>query len=194
MAIDYHCLDVSEAILEDSFCLSALSKNLQGELRKRRAEPHKCIRPRCVTLRALQQLKVTVTSNPVCDGPLGPRFDDTLLVEELATVFMEGDGNLRGVHAGEFTWFGDGVTAQGRISGITNAGTHREPIFAPCQPCDTRGFMEGRLCGSVVETERPELERCLVVGTYRFRFDSSHDAGSTSIRGTLEAGLVCPCR
>lgn len=191
MATIASCPDASE-ILDKRFCLENLSKNARGELRLSSGDREKCGEPRCVTFKTTHVLKVEAKSGP-CDSSLGKHFDGTFVVEKLATAFQI-DGEHRGCHAGDFTWHGTGVTAKGSITGITNAGTHRRPIFDPCQECHAPGFMEGLFCGTVVETTIGELRECQIKGTYRFRFDPSIGAQSTSIEGVLEGVVICPCR
>jgi hypothetical protein len=112
----------------------------------------------------------------------------------LITAFENGDGTRRGIHEGDFLWKGKGAVAVGTISGIINAGTHREPIFKPCQTCDAKGWMEGRFCGTIRQSQRPGLRGCQVIGTYRFHFDPNKtDGGRGVITGTLEGEIVCAC-
>lgn len=80
----------------------------------------------------------------------------------------------------------------GRISGMTNVGTHREPAFFPaCQRCDDTLVMEGRLCGSVVSSQDPRLKNSQVFGVYRIRLYSLTNA--SDVKGTFEGVLLRPC-
>ena len=79
------------------------------------------------------------------------------------------------------------------MSGMTNVGTHRQPVFDPCQECHDPGYMEGRLCGRIVKADDQRLLGCQVVGAYRFRFDPSEGFQDTGIRGSLEGAVVCTC-
>jgi hypothetical protein len=55
----------------------------------------------------------------------------TLFVGRLVTAF-EIDGEHRGFHAGDFEWtVTAGLKVAGRMSGVTNVGTHREPPLKP---------------------------------------------------------------
>jgi hypothetical protein len=142
------------------------------------SEPHKCTTPECETLKTVHELKVELQSNPPCDSKLARSFDGTLFVGRLVTAF-EIDGEHRGFHAGDFEWTGTaGLKVAGRMSGVTNVGTHREPPFKPCQKCDERGVMEGRLCGQVTTSQDPALKRCQVIAAYRIRFDPSRKGGN----------------
>jgi hypothetical protein len=85
------------------------------------------------------------------------------------------------------------LLATGSISGITNAGSHRLPVFEDCQPCDAAGFMEGRFCGQIVKAGDPSLLGCQVIGNYRLRFDPSREGGSGAVQGALEGLVTCEC-
>jgi len=186
------CPDDPSYLLERDVCLNALSKDLEGGLELLDRKEHRCEKPECATLTTVHRLKVEVLPHPPCDSHLGSLLNGTLVVERLVTVFDQ-DGMHRGFHAGDFQWFGQGAMAVGRISGVTNAGTHREPAFQACQRCESPGVMEGRLCGSIVDTQTGELKECQVIGDYRIRFDPSQGGGSGGVRGTFEGVLVCPC-
>ena len=115
------------------------------------------------------------------------------MVDRLITVF-DTDGAHRGVHAGDFVWTGaPGVQITGRLSGVTNVGTHRLPAFADCQKCDAKGVMEGRLCGQIASTSNPALNGCQVVADYRIAFDSGTSGGQGSVKATLEGIVMCAC-
>ena len=188
------CPDEPRIILQQPMCLDALSKNLEGRLRLASARRQQCKSPECVTLKTLHELTLKATRHRPCDSGLARAFDGVIKVARLVTAFDE-DGMHRGFHAGDFTWTGAaGLRVVGRLSGVTNVGTHRAPAFQPCQRCDDRGVMEGRLCGQVVATRDPALRRCQVIAAYRIRFDPSVRGGSGAVRGTLEGVIVCPCR
>jgi hypothetical protein len=188
------CKDTPERILESKLCLSALSKDLEGELHLLERFREKCDKPECETLKTVHLLKLEVASHQPCDFPDGGLFDGTLYVKDLTHAFRDGDGNDRGVHAGNFRWRGAGMVAAGVISGITNAGTHREPPFDPCQTCDAAGFMEGSLCGTILRAKSRALVGCQISGAYRIRFDPSREGGQGRVAGTLEGALTCDCR
>ena len=185
------CFDDPAAILEKAFCVSAVSKDLKGELRHASSKEQKCQTPNCKTLRTTHELKVEVVATR-CDAHAAAPLNGTLGVK-LITAF-DTDGNHRGVHAGDFTWLGQGgLKITGRMSGVTNEGSHRLPI-KDCQKCSDLGIMEGRLCGQVVEPgHNPALRACQVVAAYRVKFDPGLDGGQGAVVGTLEGVLVCPC-
>jgi hypothetical protein len=188
------CAEGSRDILERHICLSALSKNLKGELKPLQHELERCAKLRCVTLKTIHFVQLKVGSNKPCDSQTAQLLDGLLAIRNLVTAFEGGDGTRRGVHEGDFTWKGKAIVAIGTLSGITNAGTHREPIFKPCQTCDAKGFMEGRFCGTIRKAERKQLVGCQVIGTYRFHFDPTKtEGGKGGIAGTLEGEIVCAC-
>ena len=84
------------------------------------------------------------------------------------------------------------MVATGTLSGVTNAGVHREPAGKDCQCCDEHGVMEGRLCGRIVRGPR-ELRGCNVIGVYLLRFDAGAGGGEGGVQGTFEGVIVCPC-
>jgi hypothetical protein len=187
------CMPGSRDLLERNVCLSALSKNLHGELRLLRHQLERCAKLRCTTLKTIHFVELRVETNKPCDSRTGQLLNGDLIVRNLVTVFESGDGLRRGVHEGDFIWQEGSTFAIGSLSGITNAGTHREPIFKPCQTCDARGFMEGRFCGMIRKAERPALIGCQVIGTYRFHFKPTKTGGQGGIQGTLEGETVCAC-
>lgn len=191
--MEEYCLDEPGVILKSRMCLEALSKNARGRFSPPKDEIQTCKKPLCKTLKTVQTLEVEIEPWK-CDSKLGDRFNGRFIVERFVSAYEEGDGNRRGIHTGDFKWIGQGVVAEGRISGVTNAGTHRRPVFDDCQPCDAHGYMEGRFCGVVTETQVPELEGCHLLGTYRFRFDPTSRGADGGMEGTFEGELLCPCQ
>lgn len=187
------CFDVPSTVLRTNICLSAISKNAKGELGNPRAVQQKCAKPQCRTLKTVQTFKVEVSPNRPCDSPLAKALNGTFVVNRFVSAYEGGDGNRRGIHTGDFEWHGAAAVAKGRMSGVTNAGTHRQPVFDACQRCDAHGFMEGRFCGVVTEPRDPALKDCSVQGTYRFRFDPGASGGHGAIQGTFEGSIVCTC-
>lgn len=186
------CLDDPATIFKQRMCVNAVSKNFKATIKLVDKDEQKCEKPECRTLKTIHVLKITVVSNNPCDSKLGKTLTGSIVVERLASAFDQ-DGAHRGFHAGDFVWKTATFAAEGRISGVTNAGTHRKPIFNDCQPCDARGFMEGRICGEIVETSKPELKGCQIIGTYRMRFIPTATGPNAGGQGTIEAVLVCPC-
>jgi hypothetical protein len=188
------CRAGSRDLLERTICLSALSKNLKGELRPLHHALERCAKLRCRTLKTIHFVHLKVTTNRPCDSRTGQLLDGDLTIRNLVTAFEGGDGTKRGVHEGDFIWQGRSLIAIGSLSGITNAGTHRKPPFDACQTCDAEGFMEGRFCGTIRRSERPQLVGCQVIGTYRFRFKPTRaEGGQGGISGTMEGEIVCAC-
>jgi len=188
------CRAGSRDLLERHICLSALSKNLKGELRPLHHELERCPKLRCITLKTIHFVHVKVVSNRPCDSRTGQLLDGEFTIRNLVTAFEGGDGRRRGIHDGDFIWKGSALVAVGTVSGITNAGTHRRPMFDPCQTCDAKGFMEGRFCGTIRKAERPQMVGCQVFGTYRFHFKPTKpEGGKGGIGGTLEGEIVCAC-
>lgn len=192
MAFPPGCLDEPPVLLKERLCVHNVSKDVRGELDLNVSQIEKCLTPECRTLKTVHGLKVDVGGHD-CDSSLGKLLDGTLVVDRLVTAFEE-DGLHRGVHAGDFRWESKGALIHGRMSGITNAGTHRAPVFEPCERCDERGVLTGRLCGEVVEAQVGELRECKVVAIYKIRFDPSEKGGSGGVYGTLEGMVICPCR
>jgi hypothetical protein len=172
---------------KERICMWAVSKDLKGEFAVAEQEEQKCRRPGCMTLKARVRFKVQVTPHGPCDARASRAFDGTIEGELLFAHIDSGEG--RGYHLGRFEWAGADSALIGRMSGVTNAGTHRSPA-APCEPCDQRGHMEGRLDAIVVDGK---YQRCRVLATYVINYDTSYKAQDTAIIGTLEGVLICPC-
>jgi len=190
MPTQFQCFDDPAAILEKAFCISAVSKDLKGELALSSGKEQKCHEPACKTLRTVHALKVKVTDT-VCDSPAAKPMNGSLTTK-LITAF-DTDGNHRGVHSGDFAWTGvGGLKITGRMSGVTNVGSQRSPI-QDCQKCFDRGIIEGRLCGQVVEAGDTKLKGCQVIAAYRIRFDPSLVGGNGGVVGTIEGVTVCFC-
>jgi hypothetical protein len=186
------CLDEPAIIFKQRMCVNAVSKNFKATIKLVDKDEQKCDKPECGTLKTIHALKIGVVSNNPCDSKLGKTLTGTIVVERLASAFDQ-NGAHRGFHAGDFVWKTATFVAEGRMSGVTNAGTHRKPIFNDCQPCDARGFMEGRICGEIVDTKKPELKGCQIIGTYRMRYTPTATGPNAGGQGTIEAVLVCPC-
>ena len=186
------CFDDPKAILEKRFCLSNLSKNVKGEVALEVSKGQKCVKPKCATLRTSNVFKLSLGNN-TCDSPVAKDFNGGLSVNNLATAY-QADGMHRGFHAGDFVWTGaNGLKVEGRMSGMTNEGTHRTPI-KDCQKCDEVGIMEGRLCGSVTATNNPVLKGCQVIAAYRLKFDATVKGAQGVAFGTIEGVIICPCQ
>jgi len=187
-ACDGRPAELAEAIL----CLDELSKNVEGELLLVEAERHECRELDCTTLTVEHLLRVKVSTHD-CDSELGKLFDGTLVSKDLTTVYVDGSGLRRGMHTATFAWRTSVGLVQGRMSGMTNEGTHREPPFKGCQKCGDIGVMEGRLCGRLLRTENPKLVGAQVTAAYRFAFDATEKGGEGGLRGTIEGLVVRNC-
>jgi hypothetical protein len=185
------CLEDPPQLWKQRVCLEAVSKNLRGDLRLLDRERQEC-GDRCLTLKTDHMLKLEVSTHERCDSDVGRQLDGTLFVRRLITALADGRPEGRGLHTGAFRWVGAGVLVEGRMSGMTNVGTHRAPPFAECQVCDERGYMEGRLCGRILRSGDERLVGCTVTAAYRLRFDPG-EAGDSSVEGTLEGLVVCAC-
>jgi len=191
------CFDEPGVIFDTRFCLDSISKNVKGAV-KVVGKPLQivCDTEKCVTLRTMSALKVVTTSNKKCDSKLALRLDGgSLVVGKLATAY-ENDGLQRGVHAGDFVWTGQHVQIKGRMSGITNAGILRAPVFKPaCEDCSTPGVMIGRLCGQVVGSAGTGLNGAQVMAVYRILVPKPTKTGASGpLTGTIEGVIVGPCK
>jgi hypothetical protein len=193
MAVRVPCFESPEEILDTEICLFVVSKDLLGELRPVEADIEECGPRDCRTLKTVQVLQLHATRGPCESEEMAALLDGVFTVTDLTTAFLNGDGTLRGVHGGTFRWKGGGARVNGSLSGLTNAGTHRGPVFDECQPCDAPGYMEGRLCGRIDRRSDRRFAGCDLLGTYRLRFEPSREGGAGRIAGTLEAAILCRC-
>ena len=188
------CIDDPKVIYDTKMCLNAVSKNLEGDFNFGREDNQLCKDPQCGTRKMVHELMVRVKGH-ACDSSLGKILDGELRSGNFTSAFEGPDCSERGFHTGDFKWWnGKGLVIEGRMSGMTNVGTLREPFFKSGQACREPGIMEGRLCGAVAHTEDPKLEGCWLIGTYRFRFDTSKITGKGQIQGTFEGSFWCKCR
>jgi len=193
MPTQIQCFDDPGTILQQPICLSIISKDTRGTLSLNVSQPHACTLPPCRTLKTVHTLKLTPTPHPPCDSHAAQPFGGTFVVERLVTAFDQ-DGMHRGFHAGDFVWTATpAIQVNGRMSGMTNEGTHRAPAFADCQTCDVRGVMEGRLCGKITAPNVPALNGCQLMAAYRFRFEPSTAGGTGAVTGVIEGVIICQC-
>jgi hypothetical protein len=188
------CFDDPRTIFESRFCLDAISKNVKGTVKVVKELQVVCETEKCVTFRTLSALKVATTTNKPCDSKLALRLDGgSLVVDDLATAY-ENDGLQRGIHAGDFVWTGQHVQIKGRMSGITNAGILRAPLFKPaCEACSAPGIMIGRLCGQVVGSAGAGLDGAQVMAVYRILGGKPSKTGANGpATGTIEGVIVGP--
>ena len=192
------CQDSSAHILDQTSCLDEISKGVRGRLRLAWQELESCAERRCETFKTIHQLDLQLQPGP-CEPEQPPRLPNGQLYScdlTHALKSLNGTAEGRGFHGGTFTWVDQGFLATGTLSGITNAGTHRAPIFEPaCQRCDEPHVMEGRFCGIIRRSVDPGLLGCQVFGAYLLQFDKELTAPDNEVRGgVLEGVVVCECR
>jgi hypothetical protein len=189
------CADSSRDILDNELCLNAVSKNVRGELRPVHHELERCVPLECETLKT-EHLLVLEVERWECDSQAAGLLNGRIVVKDLATAYEGGSPKRRGFHGGEFRWLGQGgLLAVGTLSGMTNAGILREPVFEPaCERCEEPGVMTGRLCGFIRRAPKnPRLRGCEVFGVYRIRFELTEEGGRGEVQGTIEGVIVCRC-
>ena len=174
------------AFHKEPICMVPVSKDLSGRFIQKAVDKQECKSPRCSTLKALHAFELKVTSHKQCDKE--PDALDGALKGKLSFAYID-TGEYRGYHTGKFEWSGSASRLIGRLSGVTNAGTHRDPLM-DCEKCEAPGHMEGRLDAVVV---RGEHQGCRLLATYMVGFDQSADAADTKAQGTLEGVLICSC-
>jgi hypothetical protein len=189
------CPDDPATLERGTVCVSALSKDLEGGFTLRDSSNRSCRAPQCSTLMTIHDVTATASAYPPCDSRLAKIVGGPIRLRKLVTIF-DLDATHRGFHAAEFIWTGaTGVKINGRISGVTNVGTLRKPVFEKdCQRCDEPDVMEGRLCGQIEAPKRPDLHGCQVLASYRIWLPLSRNAKSGPVRGTIEGVIVCPCK
>jgi hypothetical protein len=189
------CKDSSAYILEQTFCLYDISKTVrEGTLRTVLHEPEHCPEPPpCDTLKTVHQLDLELEPGP-CDSPRSSRNNGRLYSCDL-THALNGGPDGRGFHGGSFTWAAPGFLASGTLSGITNAGTQRDPIVPACQECRQPLMLEGRFCGVIRRASNdPGLLGCQVFGAYRLQLLNELTASVIGVKAVLEGLIVCECR
>jgi hypothetical protein len=182
------------ALLDRIVCVSSLSKDLEGELRRQESEQEECSGLRCKTLQTVHVLDLRMSSHADCDSPVARRLDGAIRSDDLVHKFKDGDGRQRGIHQGSFRWTGRGTLITGTLQGITNAGTHRQPAFSDCQRCESPGVMEGLMLGTILRVVNKRLIGCRIEAAYRLHFDASSEGGEGAVTGSLEGAIVCDCR
>jgi hypothetical protein len=193
MPTQVQCFDDPNAILEQPVCLNVLSKDVKGTLALNLSQVHACAQPQCKTLKTAHTLKLNPISHAPCDSAFAHALGGTFVVDRLVTAFDQ-DGMHRGFHAGDFVWQATPtIQILGRMSGMTNEGTHRPPAFSNCQTCDAHGVMEGRLCGRLIAFNLPAISGCQLIAAYRIKFDPSTTGGTGAVVGVIEGMVICPC-
>jgi hypothetical protein len=191
------CYDEPTEVFDSQRCLDAVSKDAKGTVRISAKHDALCEERKCTTFHTVGPLKLTTTVDKPCDSKLSLKLaTGTFTVARLATSY-DTDGLQRGVHAGDFSWSFAGTHVQiaGRMSGITNAGILRAPVFQhECEACSTPGLMIGRLCGEVVGSAPARYKGAQLVAVYRFEVAKpSKEGAAGGVIGTIEGVLVEQC-
>src|SRR4029079_5708851 len=92
------CTPGNRDILERNICLSALSKNLNGELKPLYHTLERCAQLTSRPLKTIHFLELRVATNAPCDSAPGKLLDGNFIVRNLITAFETGDGAARGTH------------------------------------------------------------------------------------------------
>lgn len=195
MAAQPICPDDPKTNWENKVCVTPISKNVEGKLVFREKREEKCEKPtKCATLKTRHSLGLKLTSHQPCESKVGKLLNGTIGTSTLGLVTVfDRDGHGRGLHAGTISLGGTNFKGLGTMSGMTNVGTHRKPVFDDCQPCDARGVMEGRICVKI-GSNKPELKGSRLFGTYRLRFDPSPTGGEGKVSGVIEGVIITPCK
>jgi hypothetical protein len=185
------CPDDPRLMLEQRTCVNALSKRVEGRIGAPEPERRECDEPRCLTLTTRQELELQVQPFDCDEDPV--KLGGVLRVVDLVHVF-DTSGEQRGFHSGDFRWESARTLVFGRMSGITNAGTHHRPVL-DCQECKAPGFLQGRLCGSIARADDPALRGAQVFTNYVLRVEDLAGDGipEQGVLGTLEGVLVRGC-
>jgi len=209
------CKDSASYLLGQLMCLEPFSKNVErGELRLVLDGPIEfcsgLTSRECNSYKTIHQLNLDIITNEPDDRGCnsgdqlegGRRLDGRLYVCNLIHAFTSPFDPRRGFHGGNFTWVDapNGIVAEGKLSGITNAGTHRLPLpppegcEQPCQKCWAPGFMEGRFCGTIRRSHAdPSLLGCQIVGIYKLRFEGELNQRRNPVTGVLEGVIIFEC-
>jgi hypothetical protein len=187
------CPDDPRLIRDERMCLTVLSKDVKGELRlATRPEEETCDERDCRTLKTVQTLELAVSPHGDCDPENSPIPNGTLLSRDLTSAFHDADPTDRGFHAAHFRWQDAGLLISGTLSGITNAGTQRDPLDPACQKCRAPGYLEGRFCGRVRKARDERLAGCDVIGIYKLQLRDPAQEGGV-VQGVMEGVIVCGC-
>ena len=181
-------------LLAGNYCVSEVSKTIDGQMLVLDADRRVCKRPACKPLVLSMYLRLNATPGG-CDSTLGALLDGPLRVRNLVAVFTGPREGLRGVHAAAFRWT---PTAGGRIGGvvegISNAGILHPPISS-CEPCDLSGVLTGHLFGTGNGVPGFPVPDFNLEAVYRLAWDPNSTPTSTSpVQGTIEGVVILPCR
>jgi hypothetical protein len=186
------CPDDPRLMLEQRTCPTTLSKIMRGRIGQPAPERRECDDPPCRTLTTRQELELEFEAYD-CDEEPAASILGLLRIVDLVHVF-EGGADARGFHSGDFRWQSGDVLAFGRMSGITNAGTHHRPVL-DCQDCRAPGFLQGRLCGSIAQADDASLRGAHLFADYVLRVGDLGEDGIVEgrVEGTLEGVLIRGC-
>ncbi|MET0522698.1 MAG: hypothetical protein ABW156_12130 [Jiangellaceae bacterium] len=188
------CPDDPKLMLEQQMCVSPMSKTAKGRITDPEPERRECADPPCLSLTTRQQLELRLEPFECDERELSRLLlNGVIRVTDLVHVF-DGSGDGRGFHSGDFRWEAGRILIFGRMSGITNAGTHHDPVMK-CQECKDPGFLQGRLCGSIARAEDPALRGAQIFGNYALRVERVDGDGipGQGVLGTFEGVLVRGC-
>lgn len=184
-----------DALLANTYCLSEVSKDVNGQVIVLDADQKQCRKPGCETLTLLQYLRLDLSSNG-CDSQLGQLLDGQWRVRNLTTTFTDLSEHSRGVHAADFYWkFTAGGVVVGTIEGISNTGIVRPPVFARCEKCDQSGVIIGHLFGTGNNVPGFPVPDFNLEAMYRLAWDPTKTPQSTApVTGTVEGVVIMPCQ
>ena len=80
-------LTLPAVVLVLVICLSALSKNLKGELKPLHHVLERCAKLKCRTLKTIHFLQLNVATNAPCDSAPGKLLDGNFIVRNLITAY-----------------------------------------------------------------------------------------------------------
>ena len=197
MSIHPALLRPASFLPDEPVCLQVVSRNLEGELARPSGEPERCPDVDCFTLPTSQRFAMETQTHEPCDEKAAGVLD-TKISGKLFHIFAGSSGEGRAAHSASIWWslpggHGRGV---GTMRGITNAGTHRAPVFRGCEDCDAP-TMQGVLEASVTigAATRPASAPRVVLlrAVYKLRVDPSERGLAGRFTGTLEGVVMFDC-
>lgn len=179
----------------DPVCLQVVSRDLSGRFGSPLGEVEDCPDMDCFTRRTTQKLRFDATANEECDEGAGAVLDTTIFgrVEHL---FKGQTGGARGIHSGTVFWTlsqGHG-RGTGNMRGVTNAGTHRAPVFRACEGCDAP-TMQGSLEATATIGPGTSAPRVVLLrAVYKIALQEPGEEGLVgNFKGTLEGVVMFFC-
>lgn len=147
----------------------------------------KCHNPLVMITKEKLNFILKIQKNPPCDDNVSVNVFDGIMKGVLFSAYIDDHADGRGYHIGKFGWETTTSKLIGKMSGVSNACTHR--IGNP-QGCSNSAHMEGRLEAVIVSGE---YQGCHVEASYLIWFDLSEDC-DYGVWGTLEGVLIGECR